>query len=220
MNLNEKEAAMSPFFSSGNGLCRLLKKLILQHSSETKTLAMKITILLFTLILSIATSFAQEEVKMSKKEQKTELKRLKAEAIREIVKSKNFVFKAETVNPMNSRTKALTSDFGIEVRNDSVFSYMPYYGTTYSHDQIIFKDSPMGFIQPVDTFTTKRTKKGYLVEIRVTNVRDVIDLNFHINLDGLTTVSASSINRQAISYTGVIIIPLPEEHSESENDKR
>ncbi|HCE59123.1 MAG TPA: hypothetical protein DER09_15145 [Prolixibacteraceae bacterium] len=180
---------------------------------------MKISILLFTLILSVATSFAQKEVKKSNSELKAELKRAKAEAIREIVKSKNFVFKAETVNPMNTRTKTLTSDFGIEVRNDTVFSYMPYYGNTYSRDYTTFKDSPMGFIQPVDTFTTKRTKKGYLVKIRVTNVHDVIDLNFHINLDGLATASASSINRQAISYTGVIIIPSPEEDSESENDK-
>lgn len=180
---------------------------------------MKTIVLLFTLIFSVITSFAQEDVKKSKKEQKVELKRLKAEAIREIVKSKNFVFKAETVNPMNTRTKALTSDFGIEVRNDTVYSYMPYYGNTYSRNEITFKDSPMGFIQPVDTFTTKRTKKGYLVEIRVTNVRDVIDLNFHINLDGLTTATASSINRQAISYTGVIIFPPPADETKIENEK-
>ena len=180
---------------------------------------MKISILLFTLIFSVATSFAQKDAKKSNRELKAELKRAKAEAIREIVKSKNFVFKAETVNPMNSRTKALTSDFGIEVRNDTVYSYMPYYGNTYSRDQITFKDSPMGFIQPVDTFTTKRTKKGYLVKIRVTNVHDVIDLNFHINLDGLTTASASSINRQAISYNGIIILPMPVDETIIENEK-
>lgn len=168
---------------------------------------MKISILFFILVFSVVSTFAQEDSKKSKREEKAELKRLKAEAIREIVKSKNFVFKAETVNPMNTRTKALTSDFGIEVRNDTVFSYMPYYGNTYSRDYTLQKDSPMGFIQPIDTFTTKRTKKGYLIEIRLTNVHDVIDLNFHINLDGLTTASASSINRQAISYTGVILIP-------------
>ena len=181
---------------------------------------MKISILLFTLIFSVATSFAQKEVKKSNRELKAELKRAKAEAIREIVKSKNFVFKAETVNPMNTRTKTLKSDFGIEVRNDTVFSYMPYYGNTYSRDYTTFKDSPMGFIQPVETFTSKRTKKGYLIKIRVNNVHDVIDLNFHINLDGLATASASSINRQAISYSGVIIIPVTVEDSKAEKEKQ
>ena len=76
----------------------------------------------------------------------------------------------------------------------------------------------MGFIQPIDSFTTKRTKKGYLVEISLTNVRDVIELTFYINLDGLTSVSASSINRQSITYSGEIIIPVAKiENPENSN---
>lgn len=179
---------------------------------------MKILFVIVTFVFSGIFVSAQQPAEKSKKEQKKELKRLKAEAIREIVKSKNFVFKAELVNPGNSRPKSLTSDFGIEVRNDTIFSYMPYYGNTYSRDYTDYKDSPMGFIQPIDSFTTKRTKKGYLVEISLTNVRDVIELTFYINLDGLTSVSASSINRQSITYSGEIIIPVAKiENPENSN---
>ena len=95
---------------------------------------MKILFVIVTFVFSGIFVSAQQPAEKSKKEQKKELKRLKAEAIREIVKSKNFVFKAELVNPGNSRPKSLTSDFGIEVRNDTIFSYMPYYGNTYSRD--------------------------------------------------------------------------------------
>ena len=49
-------------------------------------------------------------------------------------------------------------------------------------------------------------------------VRDVIELTFYINLDGLTSVSASSINRQSITYSGEIIIPVAKiENPENSN---
>lgn len=170
---------------------------------------MKLQLLTILLIIPILT-FAQQEPKKSKKQLKEEQKKEQIEKIREIVRSKNFVFKAETVNGVNSRTKNLTTDFGIEVRNDSVFSYMPYYGNTYSRDFTSQINSPMGFIQPVDSYSMKRTNKGYYIDINLTNNHDVINLKFHINKDGETTLSASSINRSSVSYTGFIIVPVEE----------
>jgi hypothetical protein len=56
----------------------------------------------------------------------------------------------------------------------------------------------------------KKTKSGFSVWVKVKNEHDVIDLTFHISKLGNTSVSASSINRQSITYTGVILIPVPE----------
>jgi hypothetical protein len=61
----------------------------------------------------------------------------------------------------------------------------------------------------------QKTNKGYLVDISVTNNHDVINLKFHINKDGETTLSANSINRSSVSYTGFIIIPIEEIKEES-----
>jgi hypothetical protein len=175
---------------------------------------MKLRILTILLVIPFLT-FAQQEPNKSKKQIKEEQKKEQIEKIREIVRSKNFVFKAETVNGVNSRTKNLTTDFGVEVRNDSVFSYMPYYGNTYSRDYTSHTDSPMGFIQPIDSYSMKKTNKGYHIDIDVTNNHDVINLKFHINKDGETTLSANSINRSSVSYTGFIIVPFEEPKEES-----
>ena len=101
----------------------------------------------------------------------------------------------------------MISDFGIEVRNDSIFSYLPYYGNTYSRDYSSFKDSPMGFAQPMESYKRVKTKKGFEVSIKVKNMNDLIDLAFHISKMGSATVVASSLNRQAITYTGEIFAP-------------
>lgn len=166
---------------------------------------MKNLTLFFVLILSVSVLFAQE--KRSKKQIRTERKSQKIQLIKSIIDNKTFVFKAYSVIPKNERTKTLISDFGIEVRNDSIFSYLPYFGNTYSRDYSSFKDSPMGFAQPMESYKRVKTKKGFEVNIKVKNPNDLIDLTFHISKMGSATVVASSINRQAITYTGEIFAP-------------
>lgn len=177
---------------------------------NNKLKAMKIIILLVMLVFSATFVNALSQVNKSKKQLKAELKAWRTEQIKTVIRNKNFVFKANTVIPKNERTKTLTSDFGIEVKNDSVFSYMPYFGNTYSRDYSSFKDSPMGFMQSIDEYSTKRTRSGYIIRINVKNGHDVIDLKFHISKTGNASVSASSINRQSITYMGIVLIPLPE----------
>jgi hypothetical protein len=166
---------------------------------------MKTLTLTFVMILSVTLIFAQG--KISRKQIRKEKKAQKIQLIKSGIDNKTFVFKAYSVVPKNERTKALVSDFGIEVRGDSIFSYMPYYGNTYTRDYSKFNDSPMGFAQPIESYKRLKTKKGYEVKIKVKNLNDVIDLVFHITKVGDATVVASSINRQSISYMGEILIP-------------
>jgi hypothetical protein len=182
-----------------------------QYNQSLKLNAMKILVLAVLVVLSVTIGYAQNTEKKSKKELKAEKKAQQIAQIKAIVESKNFIFKAKTVNPANTTTKTLTSDFGIEIRNDSIFSYMPYYGNTYSRDFASSNTSPMGFMQPIVTYDMEETKSGYDVHLKVQNVHDVIDLTFHISESGSTSVAASSINRQAVSYTGDILITQPKE---------
>ena len=170
---------------------------------------MKKLTLIFVLIISVSVLFGQE--KRSKKQIKAEKKTQKIQLIKTLIDSKTFVFKAYSVIPKNEKTKALISDFGMEVRNDSIFSYMPYYGNTYSRDYTSFTDSPMGFMQPMESYKKVKTRKGFDINIKVKNGNDVIDLVFHISKTGDATVVASSINRQSISYIGEIFAPKPKE---------
>jgi hypothetical protein len=167
---------------------------------------MKTLTITLLIILTATVIFAQE--KKSNKQIKAEKKAQQIQLVKNGVDNKAFVFKAYSVVPKNERTKALTTDFGIEVSNDSIFSYLPYYGNTYSRDYSSFKDSPMGFMQPMESYKRVKTKKGYEVNIKVNNDNDVIDLVFHISKTGDATCVASSINRQSISYVGEILVPV------------
>lgn len=170
---------------------------------------MKTLTLTFVLIFSATLLFAQQT--KSKKQLKKEAKAQKIQLIRDGVNNKTFVFKAFSVVPKTERTKSLINDFGMEVKGDSIFSYLPYYGKIYSRERqdASFNNSPMGFAQTMESYKRTKTKKGYEVRIKVNNNNDIIDLVFHISKNGSATLVASSLNRQAISYMGDIFVSIP-----------
>ncbi len=172
----------------------------------------------FTLILLLSVTMIFSQTK-SKKQLRKEAKAKKIQLVKDGVYNKTFVFKAYSVVPKSEKTKSLVNDFGMEVRGDSIFSYMPYYGKTYSRERqdASFNDSPMGFAQPMESYKRSKTNKGYEVQVEVNNKGDIINLVFHISKTGSATVVASSLNRQSISYMGDIFVPLPEAVEEENN---
>ena len=166
---------------------------------------MKKLALFIALAILLFSVQAQHNEKKSKKELKAEKKAQYIAEIKAIIESKNFVFDASTANPMSGRTVNLTSDYDMTIKNDSVFSYMPYYGVAYSGAALGGSESPMTFNKPIEEYTSEATKNGYLVKFKVKNTNDVIDCTFHISETGSTSLSVSSINRQSINYSGDLV---------------
>ena len=80
----------------------------------------QIFMLLLALLMGIPTLSAQ-----SKKEQKKE-------AVKKLIESENYKIDVNTAMPMRGRSIPLTSSYSLTIRNDSVISYLPYYGRAYS----------------------------------------------------------------------------------------
>lgn len=162
---------------------------------------MKIILFIGLFILSVTAAQAQESKKKSKKELKAEKKAQQIVETKALVESKSFIFAATNVNPMKGRSINLTSEYDVKIANDSIFSYLPYYGRAYTANYG-GTESPMTFDSPADAYTMEETNKGYRVKVSAKNGNDRIDFTFHIFETGSTTLNVSSINRQAISYYG------------------
>lgn len=163
---------------------------------------MKNAILFVVLIFSVTTVFGQDTEKKSRKEKKAEKEAALIEQTKNLVESKNFVFVPRTANPMGGRSVTLTTDFELTLTNDSVNSYLPYYGRAYS--AAYGGESPMNFNLPTIDYSSEKTKKGYEVKFSVKNANDRINLTFQIMETGSTTLQVNSTNRQGISYFGVL----------------
>lgn len=147
------------------------------------------------------------------------------ETTTKIVEAKNYVFVASSANPLNaadinnvmSRMPGYTgggninltgSSYNLTVTPDSLVSYLPYYGRSYTPKIGDPNDSGIKFKSKDFTYKSTPNKKGgWLILINPKDVKDNYNLTLSITKAGRATLSITSNSQQAISYEGNITEP-------------
>ena len=118
--------------------------------------------------------------------------------------NKSFVFKAQSAWPLRGTVVQLTPGFDMKMMNDSINTYLPYFGRSYQ--------SNYGSTNGGITFTStkfeyklkEKEKGGWELVIKPTDVKDITQLIYAISKNGYATLQVTSLNRQAISFYGII----------------
>ena len=156
----------------------------------------QIFILLLALLAGIPTLSAQ-----SKKEKKEQ----KKEAVKKLIESENYKIDVNTVMPMRGRSILLTSSYSLEIRNDSVISYLPYYGRAYSipyggGDGLSFKAI-------LKEYNVEMDKKGNaVIKFVARNPEDRYEFRAKVFSNGSASINVNMQNRQSISFQGELNI--------------
>jgi len=132
------------------------------------------------------------------KEEKATQKR---QAVKELVRSKNYKIYVNIALPMSGHSIQLSSEYYLEVKNDSLFSYLPYYGRAY----MIPYDGGKGLIfnAPITSYQIKKNKKGkYEVTAETRNSEDTYKYYLTIFYDGSSNIQVNMQNRQSIGFIG------------------
>lgn len=133
----------------------------------------------------------------SRSEKKARIER----AVKEAIESKAYKINVNRVQPMRGGSRTLTTDYSLKVRNDSVYSYLPYFGVGYN--------IPYGggkglvFSEPITEYKTREFKKGK-VQINFKTCNDEGNYQYSLTIypNGSATIYVLASNRQPISYTG------------------
>ena len=89
---------------------------------------------------------------------KKERKELKKQVVEKLVTSGKYKIDVNRALPARGRSITLTSPYSVEIRNDSVISYLPYYGRAYS---IPYGGGEgLNFKAPITDYQLDRDKKG------------------------------------------------------------
>jgi hypothetical protein len=124
--------------------------------------------------------------------------------VQEILETKNFIFKAETVTPARGRLRQLTSEYDLVVKPDTVVSFLPYFGRAYSAP-INPADAGIKFTSVNFDYSVKSGKKNsWDVAIKPSDAHDVQDLYLTVFDNGRATLRVNSVNRQTISFNGYV----------------
>ena len=152
----------------------------------------QIFMLLLALLVGIPTLSAQ-----SKKEKKEQ----KKEAVKKLIESENYKIDVNTAMPMRGRSIPLTSSYSLTIRNDSVISYLPYYGRAYS---IPYGGGDgLNFKAILKEYNVEMDKKGNaVIKFVARNPEDRYEFRAKVYTNGEASINVNMQNRQSISFQG------------------
>ena len=134
---------------------------------------------------------------------KKEIKAQREQAVKEQIVSENYKINVNTAYPRRGRAIHLSSPYSLEIRNDSVISYLPFYGRAYSvpyggGEGLIFR-------APLDEYNMEMNKKGAAkVKFIARSVEDRFTFNLVLYSNGSASINVNMQNRESISFSGEI----------------
>jgi Domain of unknown function (DUF4251) len=128
----------------------------------------------------------------------------KQQTIKELINALHYTFVPQTVLPTRGPAKQLTSEYELKIKNDTLESYLPYFGRAYS-SSIGSTESPLDFKTTDFKYSvTDRKKGGWDIVITPKN-GDARQLQLSVSQDGYASLEVISTNRDPISFNGYII---------------
>lgn len=165
-----------------------------------------IGIFIFVLFLAVGEgSFLQAQTKQESTEPtKQEKREQKEKEVREWIANGDFTVSVDRALPMGGRSIPLTTLYSITLKNDSVFSYLPYFGRAYTAPY--GGGNSMDFTKQVTDYDCTYTSKGAaVIQFKAKTNDDHFTFRLQIYPNGSTTIQVTPVNRQSITYYGEIV---------------
>ena len=125
----------------------------------------------------------------------------KALAVERALASRHYVVDVQMMYPRRGRAVNVTSNYSLEIKGDTVVSYLPYFGRAYS---IPYGGGKVfNFSAPIISYESARDRKGKTyVRLVTDNEEDVITFQLEIFDNGQATIDVRAREREPITYSG------------------
>ena len=153
----------------------------------------KYLIVLFTIAFAACSSLTSAE--------KAERDAKKAQAVEKALAERRYKVEISMMNPRRGGSVNVSPDFSLEVKGDTLVSYLPYFGRTYSVPYGGGKG--LNFTAPISEYHTTEGRNGAkLIMMKAVNEEDVYSFRLEIFTNGNTTIDLTARERESISYDG------------------
>ncbi len=134
-------------------------------------------------------------------EQKAQL----AQAVNKALDEHHYTIDIRTMTPNRGVTKNVTSNWSLEVKGDTLISYLPYVGRAYNVPYGGGKG--LNFSAPIKKYQESKGKKDdRLINIEVDNENDTYIYTLTVFDNGRADIDVQSRERDFISYSGEMIM--------------
>ena len=127
-----------------------------------------------------------------------------AAKVRNALTERNYIIGIEHMYPMKGGAKSVSAGYTVEVRNDSLFSYLPYIGRAY---QIPYGGGKgLNFSERIGSYQESQKKNGQRhIEISVKNDEDTYLYTIDVWDNGSSQIEVLPRQRERITYSGDMI---------------
>lgn len=132
---------------------------------------------------------------------KVELRKQRAKQVAEALDSREYRIAVSTASPLRGRLITLSGGYDLEVRGDSVFSYLPYFGRAYR--AAIGENKGLNFDGLMKNYSMAPAKDGFCrIEFTVNSGEDIYRYRIDVADDGMATIDVDSRYRDRIRFDG------------------
>ena len=158
---------------------------------------------LLLICLAVLCAGSQVLYAQSKKEKAEK----KAGAVKELINSRHYTVDVLRAYPMGGESVNLTSPYSLEIRGDSLISYLPYFGRAYSIPYGGGK--ALNFDAPISDYSLVYPKKRKaIIKFTTMTNEDIYSYTINIYMNGNTDIIVNSQNRQSINFQGDAVVDL------------
>ena len=153
----------------------------------------KIMILLLATVLTACSTLTPAE--------KAERKAKTAQAVEKALTERRYKVDISMMLTNRGTAVNVTSNYSLEVKGDTLVSYLPYFGRAYQMPYGGGKG--LNFTAPISDYHAEKDHRGtYQININVKNEED--DYSYHLEVfdNGSTTIHLTTRQRDPISYSG------------------
>ena len=127
-----------------------------------------------------------------------------AKAVKTALQERNYQIAVNRMYPSRGASKIVSSGYTVEVRNDSLISYLPYFGRAY--DVPYGGGNGLNFSAPIRNYKESQTKSDLRhIEIDVKNDEDTYLYTLDIFDNGSADINVRSRQREPISFSGEMV---------------
>lgn len=127
-----------------------------------------------------------------------------AELARKVISALNerrYKIDVERMYPPRGTSKSVSYSYSVEVRNDSLISYLPYFGRAYNVPYGGGKG--LNFSAPISSYQEIEKRNGQRhIEIGLSNEEDIFLYTIEVFDNGRSSIEVQSRQRERISYSG------------------
>ena len=151
-----------------------------------------------TLLLFVGCASQQERA-----EQRARIR----QAVEEAVGSRHFRIDISTMNTLRYGARTVTPDFFLELRGDTLRSYLPYLGQV--HQAPVFSPSVgLNFDAPILQLTESRPKANRSrLDIDVKSQEDTYHYSIELFDNGEAYIRVNPLHRDPVSFDGTLTLP-------------